>query len=230
VLVPSGNVVTEPELALVAPPGVSWHCHRFYFSGGGDAVLDDIRRVANTIADAAAMIRHAEPSVIAMTGTAVSFFDGHGYDRALIDKIRERVGDLPVTTTSTSVLDALARLKVKRLSVAMPYIEEVARAAVRFLEGSGLEVLAAKWLDKRGFEIARVSGEELISLVEEVDRPESDALFISCTSLHTIEIIDELERRLNKPVVTSNQATFWNILRLAGIDDKIDGFGQLFRL
>lgn len=61
-----------------------------------------------------------------------------------------------------------------------------------------------------------------------VDDPESEALFISCTNLHTIEIIEKLENDLHKPVITSNQATTWNILRLAGIDDKIQGYGQLF--
>ena len=49
----------------------------------------------------------------------------------------------------------------------------------------------------------------------------------SCTALHAIEIIKFLEDDLQKPVVTSNQATFWNMLRLAGVNDKIEGFGQL---
>jgi maleate cis-trans isomerase len=61
----------------------------------------------------------------------------------------------------------------------------------------------------------------------EVDDPESDALFISCTALHTFGLIEKLEKDLKKPVITSNQATIWNVLRLAGIKDKINGYGQL---
>ena len=123
--------------------------------------------------------------------------------------------------------DALRRLGVEKVSVAMPYIEEVARAAVKFVEDSGIKVLKAQWLNKKGFDIAMVSPETLYHLALEVDKPESDALFISCTSLHTFGLIEKLENALGKPVVTSNQATIWNLLRLAGIKDKIEGYGQL---
>lgn len=229
VLVPSGNIVTEPEFNLAVPQGVTCHYHRFVFTGGGktETVLSDIKRAAEYIADAAALMTHTDPSVIAMTGTAVSFIEGYGYDRMLIDRMREKNGNLPTTTTTTSVIDALSSLGVKRVSVAMPYIEEVARALVKFVEGSGFEVMNAKWLDKKGFEISLITPETLHQLAEDVDEPESEALFISCTSLHTFGIIDELERRLKKPVITSNQATLWNMLRLAGINDKIHGYGRL---
>ena len=59
--------------------------------------------------------------------------------------------------------------------------------------------------------------------------PDADALFFSCGAMRSVEIVDELERRLGKPVVVSNQAMIWDCLRLLGVSDRIDGFGRLFR-
>ena len=112
--------------------------------------------------------------------------------------------------------------------MAMPYMEQVARAAVDFVQENGVKVLNAKWLNKGGMDIAEVSEETLCHLAREVDDPGSDALFISCVDLHTIRIIEKLENDLGKPVITSNQATMWHALRLANINDKIEGYGQLF--
>ena len=109
----------------------------------------------------------------------------------------------------------------------MPYVEQVSKTVVKFVEDSGVKVLNARWLNKGGPDIAEVSKETLYNLVKEVDDPDSEAIFISCTDLHTIEIIEKLENDLQKPVISSNQATMWNMLRLANINDKIQGYGQL---
>lgn len=62
-----------------------------------------------------------------------------------------------------------------------------------------------------------------------IDRLEAEAVFISCGGLRSLEIVDELEQEVGKPVVASNQAMIWNALRLAGINDKIDGYGMLLK-
>ncbi len=229
VLVPSGIMAIEPEFNLMVPEGVSCHYHRFSFTGKGSSeeVVKLLKQAEDYIADASEIITHIYPSVVAMTGTGVSFIGGFGYDKRLIEKLKERNGGLPTTTTSTSVVDALHKLGIKKLSMAMPYLEDVSRAAIKFIESNGFQVLNAKWLNKNGLDIARTSKETVYHLAREVDVPESEAVFISCTNLHTIEIIEKLEKDLQKPVITSNQATMWNMLRLAGIRDRITGYGQL---
>jgi maleate cis-trans isomerase len=109
----------------------------------------------------------------------------------------------------------------------MPYVEPVSRTVVKFVRDHGIKVLNAKWLSLGNIDIARVSKETLYHLVWEVNEPESEAIFISCTNLHAVEIIDQIEMDLQKPVVTSNQATMWNMLRMANIKDPIQGFGRL---
>jgi maleate isomerase len=193
-----------------------------------EEVVAGLKRAEELVSEAAEMITHIRPAVVVMAGTGVSFIGGYGYDQMLIKKMKERNGNLPTTTTSTSVIEAFKKLGVKKVSMAMPYVEPVAKAAVSFVQGNGVEVLNAKWLGKGDMAIAEVSSETLYRLARVVDVPESDALFISCVNLHTIQIIERLETDLKKPVITSNQATMWHILRLANINDKIKGYGQLF--
>ena len=230
ILVPSPIIAIEPEFALVTPEGVSCHYHRFNLSGGGrsdEEIVARLRKAEESVVDAAALIRDVRPAVVAMCGTGVSFIDGVGQDQRLIKKIMEKTGNLPTTTTSTSVIAAFNKMGISKVSVAMPYVEAVARSAVKFVEDSGIHVLNAKWLNKTGFDITEISPEAVYHLVREVDTSESEAIFISCVNLHTFSVIDKLERDLHKPVISSNQATIWNMLRMAGVNDSIEGYGQL---
>jgi maleate cis-trans isomerase len=228
ILVPSHIIALEPAFALMTPEGVSCHYHRFAFpSGKSEDAVKRLEKAAEFIADASEMITHVRPAVVVMAGTSVSFIGGYGYDQMLIKKMKERNGNLPTTTTTTSVMDAFKKMKIAKVSIAMPYIEQVSRTEIKFVEDNGMKVISAKWLNKTGTDIAEVSRETLYHLAREVDDPESQAIFISCANLHVMELIEKLENDLQKPVITSIQATMWNILRLANINDKIHGYGQL---
>ena len=221
VLVPSGIVATEPEYGKMTPEGVSCHYHRIAFQGGG---IENLKKVEEGLEDATRIMMHVHPAVMAMTGTGVSFAGGYGYDQKMIEKMKKINGNLPTTTTSSSAIDALHRLGVKKISMAMPYIEEVALAAVKFVEESGIRVLKKKWLSESP---ADIPPEKVYRLAREVDTAESEAIFLPCTGWHTIGVIEKLEGDLKKPVISSNQATMWNLLRLANINDKVQGYGQL---
>lgn len=228
-LIPSGIVATEADVAKIVPSGVSIHCHRFKFAGGltDEEVLKNLKLAETQIEDAAEMLMDSEPAVLAMTGTGVSFIGGYGYDKMLIQKIRPRCGQIPVTTTTTSVTNGLKALGVKKISISMPYVEPVAHTVAKFMVDSGFKVMDYKWLGKGHFNIARITSEEIYDLVKSADTPETEAHFVSCTNLHVAEIIKELETDLGKPLVTSNQATAWECMRLAGIKDSIPGWGVL---
>jgi maleate isomerase len=230
VLVPSGIVATEPEFMTLMPQGVSCHFHRIGFTGGdnGKDCIENLTMVGNSIKEATRMICDCQPSVVALSGTGVSFVGGFGYDQKIIQKMKETSGNLPATTTSSSVIHAFKVMGVKKVSIVMPYLEEVSRIAGKFVVDSGLTVVDMKWLGLGRFDIARASAETLYRTAREVNKTDSEAIFISCTNLHTLDLIEMLEDDLGKPVVTSNQATAWNMLRLAGIRDQFGGYGQLF--
>ena len=77
--------------------------------------------------------------------------------------------------------------------------------------------------------VSATAPEEVYALAKRVDRPEAEAILLSCTDLATLDVIERLETETGKPVVSSNTATFWFALRRAGIDDRLDGFGRLLK-
>ncbi|MGE3646610.1 MAG: hypothetical protein AB7F96_22410 [Beijerinckiaceae bacterium] len=114
-----------------------------------------------------------------MGGTGTSFIGGVGYDQTLIEKMQTANGNIPVTTTVTSVIAALKASGVKKISVATPYIEEQSLIFVKFLEESGFQVVRAKWLEQT-VPNSELSREKVYRLACEVDDPDSEAIFISC--------------------------------------------------
>ena len=81
-----------------------------------------------------------------------------------------------------------------------------------------------------GIEFGRVTPAYWKEFALAIDRPDADAIFLSCGGIRALEVADEIEQACGKPVVTSNQAQFWSCLRRAGIEDRIPGFGRLFEL
>ncbi len=225
ILTPSSNIVTEPEYVLMTPDGVSCHYQKFEFTGGG---VQALKNLENLLPDATTLISHARPSAVAMCCTGGSFAGGFGYDKQLIKKMEAKSGGAQATTSSTAMIEAFKALGIKKVSLAVPYLEEVAMAEKKFVEDHGFEVVDIKWLGLHdSIEIAGVPQEVVYKLARDVDGPDNEAVFMSCIAMHTADIIEALEVDLGKPVVSSNQATMWHLLRLSGINESIDGFGEL---
>ena len=134
------------------------------------------------------------------------------------------------TSTVTAVLAALRAVGARRIAVATPYIDEVNEAEAGYLKASGLDVLAIEGLDLRfDSDIIRVSPDFILEFACAVDREDADAIFVSCGALRAVDVIDEIERRTGKPVVSSNQALMWHCMRLAGLNERMPSRGILFR-
>ena len=99
-----------------------------------------------------------------------------------------------------------------------------------FLQGSGFEVVTLANLGVVGMAIGAVPSEQVRELGKRAATTEAGALFISCTALRTVEVLDSLEQDLGIPVVSAIQATMWHALRIAGIEARQEGLGRLYRL
>ena len=77
--------------------------------------------------------------------------------------------------------------------------------------------------------MVRVAPDYIAEFALAQDRADADAIFVSCGALRTLEVVAEIEARAGKPVVCSNQAMIWDCLRLAGIDDRFEGYGRLLQ-
>ena len=79
-------------------------------------------------------------------------------------------------------------------------------------------------------DIGKVDENYLFKVLSQIDLKESDALFISCTALPALSIINQLEKKFNKLVLSSNQTLIWDSLNQINYKKKIEGFGKLFNI
>ena len=135
---------------------------------------------------------------------------------------------MPASSTSLAFARALSTLGHTRVSVLAPYPEAASRAFVAFLAEWGIEVDGFLWLDAlNGFDSALIPAEAILRAARETDRRTAEALVIPDTALSTMSIVSELERVLGKTVLTANQVTIWEALRLAGSSLTVADHGRL---
>ena len=230
VIVPPTNTANEAEWARMVPPGVTLHAARMPLhldtesEAGKAALYADVERYAGDLA-------MASVDLIAYGCTAGSMASPVG---ALPSFMSERTGR-PAVTTAQALVEALGALGATRIALGTPYDAGLNAHEVRFLADHGIEVV-----HEEGFgygaggpqehrNIARIRPEEVYALARRVDRPEAQAILLSCTDLATLDVVERLEAECGKPVVSSNTATFWFALRSAGIEDRLEGFGRLLK-
>lgn len=221
--------VMEPEFYEMSPEGVITCTTRVALPG--DVSVESEAEIGNRAIDAAKVLAELPLDVITFGCTSGSFINGAGYDKEIIERLEKASGGIPCSTTSSAFVKALRGLGAKKLAVVTPYIDEVNDRAKLFLDELNFEVTNFSGMGLiKDHDINNVSLDELYKVAKATDTKDADALFIACTGLGTIPIIQSLEADLKKPVITAIQATFWDCLRMAGINDKIEGYGQLFQL
>jgi maleate cis-trans isomerase len=141
----------------------------------------------------------------------------------------EAVAGVPASSTSFAFVDACARLGVTRVAIGATYPEEVAERFVVFLAAAGIDVLT---LSARGIitaaEVGTLPPEAVLEFAAAADHADAQAVLLPDTALHTIAQLDALDARVGKPVLTANQVSIWQGLRLAGADTPRPGLGSLF--
>lgn len=216
----------DSDFYCCSPFGVSVHITRVPI----EQTVDQLRRIESIslgMEKAASLFNLIKPDCVAFACTAASFLLGAGRDYELSERIAKITG-CNATTTATASVEALRSLAVKKISVLAPYEEETCSILSRFFEDSGFHVLNTEALGLNGMAIPEVDPYRIYHFAKTACRSEADAIFISCTNFRGFEIISYLEKDLNKPVVTANQATMWHALRLAGVFDYQHGLGKLF--
>ena len=157
------------------------------------------------------------------SGTIVS-----GYDN-IKKKINLAKPNTLVTTPSTAALNALKKKNIKKISIVTPYIKSVNDDVVIFFKDNNFEITSNTYFDiESDIDIGKVDQNYLYEVLSKIDLKDADALFVSCTALPVLSIIDKLEKKINKFVLSSNQALIWDTLESIGKNNSIKGFGRLF--
>jgi maleate isomerase len=229
-LVPSSNTTCEMEFHKLIPEGISIHKSRCFLQEDetpGERIAS-IVKMGGGLLEAAKRVSSVEPDLIVWACTVGSFIKGKGYDVELTENLEREIG-VPIITTSTAVLEALKNLGAQNIAMATPYIDEINMTEKNFFEES---IPGIKVVNIRGLGIipnlpkGRLFPETAYLEAKHVNTESSDALFLSCTNWRTLEIIDPLESDINKPVVSSVQATIWLTFRRLGLPN-IQGYGRL---
>lgn len=219
-IVPSSNTTMEPEFYQHLPRGVSLHTARITII---NAVPEELAKMPEELDGCVKLLKTANVDVVVFGCTSGSFLMGKGYDRELEARI-EKVGGVPAVTTSHAVLEALKAKGVQKLAIATPYIEEINEREVKFFSDYGFTVEIIRGLNLAdNLQIGNCEPSKAYQLGLEVvkEKPDVDGLFISCTNFRTFEIIEPLSRDIEKPVITSNQASLWMGLKTGGISSPI---------
>lgn len=153
-----------------------------------------------------------------------------GYD-SIEKKVKAAKPNAKLTTPSSAAIKALRKFNVKRLSIFTPYSKILNDEVVEYFSKEGFEITSNNYLDiAADYDIGKVDQKFLYNILSKIDLRDADALFISCTALPVLNIIDDLEKKLNKPVLSSNQILIWDSLESIGKNNDVTGFGKLFKI
>jgi maleate isomerase len=134
-----------------------------------------------------------------------------------------------VTTPITAAIKALKKFNINRLSIFTPYTEEINNSIIDYFRKENFIINSLTYFDLASdLDIGKVDEDYLFDVLSNIDLENSEALFVSCTALPALKIIDRLEKKLKKLVISSNQALIWDTLNKINYKKNINGFGKLF--
>jgi len=214
----------EPEFYAMLPSGFTVHTSRLTLR---EVTVEDLTQMEKNIEEEASKLKDAGVEVIGYGCTSGSLLRGKGHDKEIEARI-ERGSEVPAVATAGAVTKALTVLGARKVAVATPYIEEVNSLERAYLGLSGFQVVDLKGLGiKSNYEIGKLEPDKAYSLVKELAYEEADAIFISCTNFSTLSVVKKLEEETRKPVISSNTATLWAMIKRCGISLNVKGMGRL---
>ena len=144
-------------------------------------------------------------------------------------QVQKSKPEAKVTTPITAALKAFKKLNLKNIAVLTPYPKDVNVTVFDYLSKNDLTIDSFNSFNLNyDSEIAQVSLESLKESIANINLDNVDGLFVSCTALKIVDILDEVEKKFNTTVVSSNQAIIWDCLQLLDMNIKVPGYGKLF--
>jgi maleate isomerase len=224
-IIPSSNRMVEEEMARAFPPGVTAHVTRLRMTGANHLAFDQL---LPRVEEATRALTDARCDVVAFHCTANSIEGGSEGEQQILATMA-RAGASRATTTITAIQRAFDALYARRIVLVTPYSEIATEHEAEFLRGAGYDVLSARGFALAGSDAYCATAPQFWrDRAIEAARPDAEAYLISCANIAVFSVIEELEGRLARAVVTSNQAVIWDALRLIGWPDRRSCPGRLF--
>lgn len=226
-LVPSINTTMEPEMWGMVPEGISVHTARI--AGGRKGTPETLQNMENEGKEAASRLAMAEPNVVIYSCTSGSFFKGPGWDKEISSEL-STISNCPAITTSGAMVSALKSGGLRKISVVTPYVEITNERLKNFLKAEEIDVKNLDTFDMLDmFDHAKVEPDEIYKKVKSIASNDVDGIFVACTQLRALEVLEMLEQDIGLPVYSAVQASAWNAFKILGIDPKLSSSGSLLR-
>jgi maleate isomerase len=220
IMIPASDAVVERDLKRFLPERISFHVARlmqdFDAPAGGTANLDGM---IDYVPEAARALIPVEPDLVLFCCTSASFYRGPSWNRELDAQVGKLTWRLAIST-STALLQALQALKAETIFLVTPYPDRLNENESRFFSVNGVRVSGVHTFNcTYSREIADVTPDRILSALAKNRSLASaaDCTLISCTGLRSLEIAEEAEHAIGRPVITSNMASLWAALEHFGV-------------
>lgn len=231
-LVPASDMVSEVDFHNHLPTSVVFYTARLHQPpNSGIGTAENYQGLVDSAPDAARSVALANPELLVYSCTSGSFFKGPNWHRELSTQIEEASG-IPTITTSTALITALAALEARTIFMASPYPDSVNQAEMNFLKSHGFKITAVLSFGcTKSKEIFAITPEKIIEavLARRSEVKQNDVLFLTCTGLRAVDVVETLERELDLPVITSNSTALWLAMSRLGVDTRNVKAGRLFQ-
>ena len=226
-IVLSSDYTMEHEFSrMLALPGVAVYHSRI--ANDAQISADSLAAMRARVATTCALLPpQGALDVVVFGCTSGSMVIGAQAIRELIQGVH---ADVLCTTPIEAVAAAFAALQVRQVALLTPYVDAINQQMREHLQSTGVHVpVMASWNIDDDNTVASLSAPCIAQAVHELGaEADVDAVFVSCTNVPLVAQLADLEQAIGKPVISSNSATAWHCLRLAGVADRVPGFGRLF--
>lgn len=214
----------EYDMTRHAPDGVG-----VYFSRATmprEISTQSLAQVRGSLADTAARILPDDGlDVVCFACTSGTVAVG---EDATCAELAKGAPSAKTTTLAGAVRKALLTMGAQNISLGSPYVTELNDNVAAYLNGAGFNVVAAHGMGLNfDTDMIRVSPSYIIDYAHAIDTPEADTILLSCGALRSLDVLNQIEQSIGKTVICSNQAMLWDCLRLAGVEDRLNGLGRL---
>jgi maleate isomerase len=224
IVIPSSCRRVEQDLIPALPKGVVGHVARLRMTGPHHASLQDL---LPRLAEAAANLADADCDLIVFNCTSSSMSEGSDGERQVVSAMQQASGRR-ITTAGAAVRRAMLALPARKVALATPYSEQSTARVAAFVRAAGMDVVKARALQfPTSDDSCGTPSSYWMEIVENLASTDADTIFLSCANIDTFSIIEEIEHRFGRQVVTTNQAVLWDSLRQLGFSERIAGIGRL---
>ena len=210
---------------LIYDKDVDLYCNRI--KSYNPLTIENLKKMANNITKVTKdILPDQKLDCVAYGCTSGTIASGYEF---IFEKVNLAKPNTKVTTPITSAINALKDLNINKISIFTPYTDKINQSVINYFKEKDIEISEFSYFDiASDLDIGKVDPNHLFDVLVKTDLSKSDALFVSCTALPILSIINDLEKKIGKIILSSNQTLIWDTLKQIGFNNKIVGYGELF--